>query len=255
MNDKATFVKNNSIIRKIWGSADTVLFIFAGAAAEFSLNKAVDWLYFTGKLPADPLGRLFSTVVYAQQIIFSDKQTSLDAIDKITFIHKSVEANRGMKIPAWAYRDVLYMLIHYSVASFELLERKLSWEEKEEVFEVFKNVGERMQLEELPADYNAWLISREKHLNEDLAKTNYTTDLYKQYKKHLGKFHYAILLQGQKLVAPKIVCELLGFNKMRFLVPLLWCYKITKKLGIHNFLRNAMLPKEYKQQIKDLDVL
>ncbi|MEJ7663471.1 MAG: hypothetical protein WKG07_29945 [Hymenobacter sp.] len=39
-----------------------VLFIFAGAAAEFALNKAVDWLYFTGRLPADPLGRLFSTV-------------------------------------------------------------------------------------------------------------------------------------------------------------------------------------------------
>ena len=42
------------------GKGDTILFIFAGAgAAEFALNKAVDWLYFTGKLPTDPLGRLF----------------------------------------------------------------------------------------------------------------------------------------------------------------------------------------------------
>ena len=56
------FVDKNSVVRKIWGKSDTVLFIFAGAAAEFALNKAVDWLYFTGKLPADPLGRLFSTV-------------------------------------------------------------------------------------------------------------------------------------------------------------------------------------------------
>jgi hypothetical protein len=31
-------------VRKIWGSADTTLFIFAGSAAEFALNKAVDWL-------------------------------------------------------------------------------------------------------------------------------------------------------------------------------------------------------------------
>ena len=64
------FVEKNSIVRKIWGKSDTVLFIFAGAAAEFALNKAVDWLYFTGKLPADPLGRLFSTVRYARQDCF-----------------------------------------------------------------------------------------------------------------------------------------------------------------------------------------
>ena len=36
------FTAKNSIVRKIWGSADTVLFIFAGAAAEFAVNKAVD---------------------------------------------------------------------------------------------------------------------------------------------------------------------------------------------------------------------
>jgi hypothetical protein len=63
------FVEKNSIVRKIWGKSDTVLFIFAGASAEFALNKAVDWLYFTGKLPADPLGRLFSTVRYARKIV------------------------------------------------------------------------------------------------------------------------------------------------------------------------------------------
>ena len=39
------FVEINSIVRKIWGKSDTVLFIFAGASAEFALNKAVDWLY------------------------------------------------------------------------------------------------------------------------------------------------------------------------------------------------------------------
>ena len=36
------FVKENSIVREIWGKSDTVLFIFAGASAEFALNKAVD---------------------------------------------------------------------------------------------------------------------------------------------------------------------------------------------------------------------
>ena len=67
------FVNKNSIVRKIWGKSDTVLFIFAGSAAEFALNKAVDWLYFTGNLPANPVERLFSTVAYAKKIIFAER--------------------------------------------------------------------------------------------------------------------------------------------------------------------------------------
>jgi hypothetical protein len=78
------FVNEGSIVRKIWGKADTILFIFAGSAVEFALNKAVDWLYFTGRLPADPLGRLFSTITYARQIIFSEEDAALASIYKIT---------------------------------------------------------------------------------------------------------------------------------------------------------------------------
>src|SRR5688572_9997370 len=112
------FVEKKSVVREIWGKGDTVLFIFAGASAEFALNKAVDWLYYTGKLPADPIKRLFSTITYSRQIIFSEKQEALQAIDQITAIHSAVEKSRGAIIPEWAYRDVLFMLIHYSIASF-----------------------------------------------------------------------------------------------------------------------------------------
>ena len=101
------FVEKDSIVRQIWGKSDTVLFIFAGSAAEFALNKAVDWLYFTGRLPADPLGRLFSTVGYARRIVFAKYDEALKTIDGITSIHKSVENKRGKTIPDWAYRDVL----------------------------------------------------------------------------------------------------------------------------------------------------
>ena len=102
------FVSQDSVVRKIWGKGDTILFVFAGASAEFALNKAVDWLYYTGKLPADPLGRLFSTVMYARQIVFSSNEDAIKAIDKISSIHKAVENSRGMSIPDWAYRDVLF---------------------------------------------------------------------------------------------------------------------------------------------------
>src|SRR5205823_5159039 len=150
------FVDKKSIVRQIWGKSDTVLFIFAGAAAEFALNKAVDWLYFTGRLPSDPLGRLFSTVTYARKIIFSKNDDALKTIDSIASIHRQVEIKRGKAIPAWAYRDVLFMLIHYSIASFEVLERKLSADEKEEIYNVFLRFGNRMNLQELPGDYKGW---------------------------------------------------------------------------------------------------
>ena len=85
-----------------------------------------------------------------------------------------VEKNRGAKIPDWAYRDVLFMLIHYSVASFELLERKLEEHEKDELYHVFYAIGERMGLKELPKNFNEWKIAHQQHLQQDLIKSDYT---------------------------------------------------------------------------------
>ena len=42
------FVKPGSIVRRIWGDGDMVLLVFAGSAAEYALNRAVDWLFYTG---------------------------------------------------------------------------------------------------------------------------------------------------------------------------------------------------------------
>ena len=248
------FVHKKSIVRKIWGKSDTILFIFAGSAAEFALNKAVDWLYFTGKLPADPIGRLFSTVVYARMIIFSEKEKAINAIDKITSIHSAVESNRGSVIPDWAYRDVLFMLIHYSIASFELLERKLSAQEKEEVFNVFYRTGSRMGLKELPANYQDWLSAREEHMHNDLAKTEYTVDLFRQYKKHLGGVRYKILVEAQMLVIPEQVRKLLGFKKFSWLKPAVPFYKISRLLRLDVLIKLLLLPSAYQKQIKELDI-
>jgi hypothetical protein len=248
------FVNTNSIVRKIWGKSDTILFIFAGAAAEFALNKAVDWLYFTGRLPSDPLGRLFSTVSYARQIVFAKNEDALKAIDKITAIHQGVEQARGSTIPDWAYRDVLFMLIHYSIASFELLERKLSDEEKEEVYNVFYRVGERMGLKELPATYMDWLPVREQHMQNNLERSPLTFDLFKQYRKHLGSVRYKILLEGQKLVVPGKVKSLLRFKNFSLLQPAVPVYKFLRHLKMDWVLKSALLHANYKAQIKALDV-
>lgn len=250
MND---FVDKNSIVRKIWSNSDVILFIFAGSAAEFALNKAVDWLYFTGKIPSDPLGRLFSTVRYAQMIVFSDNTTAIKAIDKINSIHQGVEQNRGSRIPDWAYRDVLYMLIDYSIVSYELLERKLSQHEKEEIFSVFQRVGSRMGLKDLPEDYISWKYSRESHLKEDLLSGHYTSDLYKQYKKHLGTVRYLILLECQKLIVPARVAELLKFGHSGKGKVLLNLYLLSRQLKADWLVKSILLPAEYSTQINDLN--
>lgn len=248
------FVSQQSIVREIWGKSDTILFVFAGASAEFALNKAVDWLYFTGRLPADPLGRLFSTVMYARQIVFSEIEAANKAIDKITAIHTGVEKSRGAQIPDWAYRDVLFMLIHYSIASYEVLERKLKEPEKEDIFDVFYRMGQRMQLNGLPRTYQEWIIMRNDHMRDDLQKSHYTVDLYQQYKKHLGGIRFFILKESQKLVVPTQVKKLLGFGNFSWVSPLLFFYKLSRKVKMDNFLKAIILPQDYKNQIRDLDV-
>lgn len=248
------FVEKNSIVRKIWGKSDTVLFIFAGAAAEFALNKAVDWLYFTGKLPADPIGRLFSTVKYARWIVFSSMEGANNAIDSMRNIHSKVEENRGAIIPDWAYRDVLFMLIHYSIASYELLEGKLSEEEKEEVYNVFYRVGTRMGLVGLPPTYLEWLPVREAHLKDDLQKSGFTDDLFKQYKKHFGALRYQVMLESQKLVVPNTVKELLQFGSFSLLTLALPLYKASRLVKLDGVLKNMLLPSGYKEQINALDI-
>ncbi|MEL1242728.1 oxygenase MpaB family protein [Flavobacterium sp. DGU11] len=248
------FVKKDSIVRQIWGNSDNILFIFAGASAEFALNKAVDWLYFTGKLPADPLGRLFSTVSYARSIIFSDRETALKAIDTIAAIHAGVEAKRGMGIPDWAYRDVLFMLIDYSVRSFEVLERKLSDAERQEVFDVFYRVGDRMGLKGLPQTFGEWEDMRAGHMEEDMQRSIYTDDLFRQYRKHLGVMRYRILLEAQSLVVPNKVRGLLGFRRMSLLRPFVGSYKLIKYLKGDWIIKAIIQPAKYKNDLKALDV-
>src|SRR5688572_1607815 len=159
-----------------------VLLVFSACAAEFALNRAVDWLFFTGKLPRDPIGRLFATASYAQQIVFADDLTASAAFDRIRAVHGSVERQRGQSIPDWAHRDVLYMLIDYSERAHDLLVRPLRAEEKDELYDVFHRVGMGLQIPDLPTSYSEWRVDRESHMRRDLLQSDGTKALYAQYR-------------------------------------------------------------------------
>ena len=104
---------SSAVTRRIWGSPDAILLFFAGGAAEFAAIKAVDWLFFTGRLPGAPVERFFETVRFAQRVFFGDLASATDAIEQINLIHRRVEKARGEEIPQWAYRDMLFILIDY----------------------------------------------------------------------------------------------------------------------------------------------
>lgn len=253
MCNRSHFVDTQSVVRKIWGKSDTILFIFAAAAAEFALNKAVDWLYFTGRLPADPVGRLFSTVTYARAIVFSKKDDAFRAIDSMTAIHAQVEAKRQARIPDWAYRDVLSMLIDYSIRSYELLERKLTPGEKEEVFHIFTRVGQRMNLAGLPESFSGWEAMRHAQLQTNLQYSKFTEDLFRQYRKHLGGFRFAILLEAQALMAPEPVVKNLALRKGIGIHIIIVLYKMMRLIKADRILKTILLPSRYRKQILALD--
>jgi hypothetical protein len=125
--------------------------------------------------------------------------------------------------------------------------------EKEEVFEVFNRMGARMKLANLPQNYHEWQILRNKALNENLLNGNFTNDLYKQYKKHLGWFRYQILLQAQMVLVPKRVNQLLNLGFNPIFKGLIKVYQLSKRVGISSFIKFMIMPPEYKKEIIALD--
>jgi hypothetical protein len=247
------FVDRHSIVRSIWGNSDLILLIFAGAAAEFALNRAVDWLFFTGRLPQDPIGRLFSTARFAQEIVFVDEATAMQTLDRITTIHQSVERERGTRIPDWAYRDVLYLLIDYSERAHHMLYRPLTRPEKRDLYDVFHRVGDGLQISELPASYEEYRIDRKLHLERDLAYSRHTERLYEQYRHHLGCWRYDLLLQIQAALVPERVRRLLKMEQTPLLREIIGLYGMLGALGLRSIVQSLLLPASYLSEIGQFD--
>lgn len=252
------FVKPDSIVRQIWGDADVILLVFAGSAAEFALNRAVDWLFFTGKLPADPIARLFSTVRYAQDIVFLPDADARQAVARMGAIHGTVEQKRGATIPGWAYRDVLYMLIDYSERAFEMLHRPLTDAEREELYAVFRNVGVGMHVSgvdspNLPGTYHDWKTDRQYHLDHDLIRSDYTDKLFQRYREQLGGWRYNLLREAQAVLVPEVVRSQLNLPKKPVLAHTIGLYKFLNRFGLRAVVQQILLPTEYLAQIRGLD--
>lgn len=230
-----------------------VLLVFAGCAAEFALNRAVDWLFFTGKLPRDPIGRLFSTASYAQQIVFADVATAAAALDRIRAAHRAVERKRAQSIPDWAHRDVLYMLIDGSERAHEMLARPLTTAEQRELYDVFYRVGTGLGIPELPRTYAEWKGDRERHLRRDLLHGEGTQSLYAAYRNHLGPWRYQLLLRIQSILTPAHVRALLRLERAEWLRPLLRFYPVLVRAGLRSIVQRLLIPANHLPAVRALD--
>ena len=249
----ADFVQPSSVVRRIWGNGDMMLLVFAGSAAEFALNRAVDWLFFTGELPRDPMGRLFSTAGYTQHIVFADAATAARTLGRIRAIHQAVERERGDTIPDWAHRDVLYMLIDYSERAHEMLAGPLSAADQRELYDVFYRVGVGLGIPELPRTYTAWRSDRERHLRRDLVYSDGTRALYARYRQHLGPWRYHLLLRIQALMTPDHVRGLLRLNRAEWLRPLTRLYPILVRAGLRPLIQWLLMPAQHHAALRRLD--
>ena len=247
------FIDHRSIVRTIWGSPDLILLIFAGAAAEFALNRAVDWLFFTGKIPSDPIGRLFSTVRYAQEIVFANEDTARRTLDRINAKHGSVERQRGQTIPDWAYRDVLYMLVDYSERAYGLLYRPLSSSQRDDLYAAFRRIGDGLRIPELPVTYVEWRRDRRRHLDRDLVYSRHTSLLFRQYRRHLGVWRYCLLLEVQALLVPNEVGRLLHLSPNKLLSRLVPSYGIIERCNLQSVVHSLLIPPRYWADMRKFD--
>ena len=58
------------LMERVWSHPDGVAIVFVGTSAEFALHSMADWLFFTGRLPADPVGRFAGTLRYVSRLLF-----------------------------------------------------------------------------------------------------------------------------------------------------------------------------------------
>lgn len=190
------------VLQRIWGSPDALMLIFAGSAAEFAAIKAVDWLFFTNALPADPISRFFETVRYSQLVFFAPPAQARATLSRINRIHQEVESAREATIPHWAYQDVLFILIDYGERAHEIVFGSMSAADRQAHFATLIALGQAMELPALPTNYADYQKQRHEQLLSDYANTALTERLFAAYRTALGPLRYWLLRQLQAALIP-----------------------------------------------------
>ena len=216
---------SSRVARRIWGSPEAIMLIFAGSAAEFAVSKAVDWLFWTNALPDAPIERFFETVRFAQQLAFGDEGQIAAAVEGVNRAHRGVERSRGDRIPQWAYRDVLFMLVDYGERAHAVVFGPMSDDERVEHYRASITLGRALHIEGLPDDYAEYQALRQSHLDDNTERSRFTDLLYARYREHLGPWRMRALLDLQGSLVPRQVAHLLDLRRKPRVDRLLRAYR------------------------------
>ena len=237
----------SEITRTIWGEAENILLIYAGAAAEFALNPENHWLFYTGKLPSDPLRRFENTLRYQRKLFFMPQERVRALARHIKDIHSDVEEKRAqeqgeIKISDQAYVQVFSMLIEYGILGYEYLHRrKMTQEEKEAYFNDTRSIALMMEIRDFPEDYRNYLTRRTRMVTSELQCNIFTRELMDAYRKNLTPFCYWGLLQFQaRFIHPTLACRL-NLKTNRFFGWAYWLYPRVRFQPLFNGLFTRML--------------
>ena len=164
-----------------------------------------------------------------------------------------VEREREQTIPEWAFRDVLYMLIDYSERAYTLLYRPLTTSQRDELYAVFRRIGEGFSISELPESYAEWKIDRRHHMVRDLHYSRHTALLFRQYRRHLGVWRYNLLLQVQAVLAPDEVRRLLRMSPNRLMLRLVQTYGLISPLNLQTVVHTLLVPPQYWAELRSFE--
>jgi hypothetical protein len=92
-------------------------------------------------------------------------------------------------------------------------------------------------------------------LKNDLEESAFTIDLFKQYRKHLGAMRYFLLKEVQLMVCPERVINLLNKRHHSLLKPVIPIYKLSRLFRMDNLIKTSLLPTQYIEQVKEMDVI
>ncbi len=237
----------SEITRTIWSDAENILLIYAGAAAEFALNPENHWLFYTGKLPSDPLRRFEKTLQYQRRLFFTPQEAVPALAKHLKDIHNGVEERRSqeqgeIKISDQAYVQVFSMLIEYGILGYEYLHRRtLTQEEREIYFNDIRSIALMMEIRHFPEDYRHYLTRRIRMVVTELQCNAFTRELMDAYRKNLAPFSYWGLLQFQARFIHPILAARLNLKTNRFFECMYWLYPRVRFQPLFNRLFAHML--------------
>ncbi len=242
------------VVRRIWGRVDTILFIFAGSAAEFALNRSVDWLFVSGELPGAPIEQFFETVRFAQALVFEDPATFQKTVEAVNQAHKNVETLRpGQAIPQRAYRDTLFMLVDYAERAHEIVFGPVTDAERQALFLSSMEIGRCMAIKGLPETYDEYRRLRQSHIRNHLIHSDYSDQLYAQYRAHIGPIRMRGLLDVQASLVPPEVAQILGLHQRRYVKLMLRLYRHIESRRLLRLFYPLIMPRRYLVQLRAID--